>query len=160
MDVTLPSGGTVSLLEPSALKARHRRAIQEHMGAGNTFDANGELDRSRVFIVAAGLDARIAELVVTAWNLPYAPGAVIPALDPVGWEDVLGLDDMAALEEHLKPYRDRLLLRRDGREPDLRPDGTPDPEGPTGRHAEPAPSSAEATSPQPSVTSTVVGIAP
>lgn len=160
MDVTLPSGGTVTLLDIGKLKARHRRAIQEHMGSGNTFDAAGNLDRSRVFVVAAGLDAAVAQMVITAWTLPYAPGHPIPALDPTGWEDVLELDDMTALEEHLAEYRAKLLLRRDGAEPELREDGTPDPEGPTGRHAEPAPSSPEAPSELPTATSSVDGTAP
>ncbi len=70
---TLPSGGWVELRDPADLKAKDRKRVMRAMG-----------DPTEGNIMSASVDMAdgVLATMITAWEVPYLPGAPIPANQP------------------------------------------------------------------------------
>lgn len=77
MECALPSGGHVVLREATSLRAADKMVISRKLA---------EADTGTVQALQFVGEIEVAKVLVTAWDLPYEPGARIPADDP----DVFG----------------------------------------------------------------------
>lgn len=112
MRIDLPSGGWAEFRnfdEVRGLKRAMRSRIRTDMTAGA--------------MANEGHTAVMAK-VITAWELPYLPGAALPSEDP-SIVDELDDDDNDVLEDHLKD----LVLKVFGKQ--VTPDDVDDPTSPT-----------------------------
>lgn len=105
-------GAWVKVLPYEDLKAKHRnRAVAGRFGQ-LTFDPNTgkprDLEARSFAINMLGAAEDIAAMLVTAWNIPYMPGAQLPADHP----DLLGelrIEDYNKLLEITEPIRQQLI---------------------------------------------------
>jgi len=122
--VALPSGGWVQLRHTDDLRSRHRSHVMAVLPmAAEAFDMG----------TIARMQRAVAEVMIVAWSLPYAPEARIPSLqtaDPETGEgssfDELTIRDEDVVVAKLQPVMDLLTPRK------VDPADHEDPTSPTG----------------------------
>lgn len=98
-------GAWVELRDVEDLRAKDRKAVEKlimsavevDMDTGRIAAAKGAISQ----IVSGAPDAVAAQL-ITAWEIPYAPDAQLPRLDPEALDE-LRLDDHRRLMELIEP---------------------------------------------------------
>lgn len=85
----LPSGGSVTLRDGKAVRSGEKRKVNYEIGESG-FEGDGTYALARDVL---------ASLLVSAWTLPYLPGAKTPAEDPATF-DQLESADFDAITEH------------------------------------------------------------
>lgn len=85
----LPSGGSVTLRDGKAVRSGEKRKITYQLVDSNYGDG-GQWTLARDIV---------ASLLVSAWTLPYLPGAKIPTEDPATF-DQLESEDFEAIIGH------------------------------------------------------------
>lgn len=110
----LPSGGWIQLRPLEDLRSRHRKAIAA------TIPRHG-MDPVDVL----NMQAKVAEVMIVGWYLPYEPDAKLPSEDPAGLDE-LSVRDENVLNAKLEPVLK--LINPDN----VDPADYEDPDSPTG----------------------------
>lgn len=114
--LTLPSGGRVQFDDPDNLRGgdyRRMRACYGPTGVGASYAQ-----------MLDDMSAIAAEVMVTAWEVPYLGQPMLPRTNPALIDELRG-KDTAALFDHLRPFLNVYILRNTP-DPD---DDTPPPDG-------------------------------
>lgn len=122
------SGAWVEMRDVEDLRARDRKKIDALMARQVTVDVEGDVsvDRGAVFAIMRGIPEAVAALLVSAWEIPYAPDAQLPSIDPEVLDD-LRLDDYNRLLELAEPAVKLFMPGRSNN-----PDDHTDPASPSG----------------------------
>jgi hypothetical protein len=94
-ELALPSGGTVTIRDAKTMRAREKRILDEVFADADVSN-RGEKSAAMVGRVA------LAKLLITAWTLPYLPGAKIPSEDPDVFDE-LEIPDYNLIVEKVMP---------------------------------------------------------
>jgi hypothetical protein len=105
-------GAWVELRDLLDVRARDRKRVMAVMTDGVEVDINtGAMQADTAKVLQAytdGIPEAVAALLITAWEIPYAPDAKLPSIDPDAIGD-LRLDDYDRLMEIVKPAVDLLM---------------------------------------------------
>ena len=91
--IGLPSGGSVTLRSAATLRGRDKTAVRRAAAAADA------ANRQELGVV---IEEELARRLVTAWTLPYLPGAKLPSEDPATWEE-LEIADFDAIVTAARP---------------------------------------------------------
>ena len=107
-------GAWVELRDLLDVRARDRKKVTGIMtSAVHITDlSTGAMDADADVVMKAyeSIPEVVAALLITAWEIPYAPDAKLPSIDPDSIGD-LRLDDYDRLMEIVKPAVDLLMAR-------------------------------------------------
>lgn len=111
--LTLPSGGWVEFNDPDNFRGKDIKRLRKHL------NFEGRADRLE-YLLSTGM-----ALLVDRWEIPYLPGAPIPAADEAITDGLTGRD-LKALENHISPAI-LAAVRDDEPSPDSTGPGSPTP---------------------------------
>jgi hypothetical protein len=101
-------GAWVELRDIDDLRKRDRKKVDALINGAVEIevDEDGEVtttpSKGAVLSIMNGVPDVVATLLITAWELPYAPDAQLPSIDPEALDE-LRLDDHARLMELVDP---------------------------------------------------------
>jgi hypothetical protein len=122
-------GAWVELRDLLDVRARDRKKVMAVMTSAIriTDFTTGEMDADTTAVMQAyesGIPEAVAAMLITAWEIPYAPDAKLPHIDVDSLGD-LRLDDYDRLMEIIKPAMDLLMPKS------VSPDDYADPTSPS-----------------------------
>jgi hypothetical protein len=122
-------GAWVELRDLLDVRARDRKKVMAIMTSAIriTDFTTGEMDADTTQVMQAyesGIPEAVAALLITAWEIPYAPDAKLPSIDVESLGD-LRLDDYDRLMEIIQPAMDLLMPKP------VSPDDYADPTSPS-----------------------------